>query len=50
MFSKLKTEMQAIESELPSTVDIGNMLLTALSAVTAQDCQNWIEGCGLYSE
>ena len=50
IFTKLKTEMKAIESELPSTVDTDTMLLTALSAVTLQDSQNWIEGCGLHSE
>ena len=50
MFSKLKMEMKAIECEFASSVDTDTILLTALSAVTAQDCQNWIESCGLYNE
>lgn len=40
--------MKAIESQFQSSVDSDTMLLTALTSITPQDCQGWIEGCGLY--
>ena len=50
MFSKLKTQMKAIENDLASSeLDADTMLLTALSSIEPQDCQNWIAGCGMYS-
>lgn len=49
MFSKLKTQMKAIEIDLASSVDSDTMLLTALSTISPEDCQNWIEGSGLYT-
>ena len=51
MFYKLKTQMKAIETDLASSaLDSDTMLLTALSAIEPQDCQNWIAGCGLYND
>lgn len=49
MFSKLKAEMKAIECHYDDSTDIETLILTALSSITTQDCQNWIENCGMYN-
>ena len=48
LFSKLKIEVKAIESECDSYADIETITLTALSFVTTQDCLNWIKNCKIY--
>jgi len=49
LFSKLKTEIKAIESECDSYADIETIVLTALSSITTQDCVNWAENCNIYT-
>ena len=49
LFSKMKTEVKAIESECDSYADIETIALTALSSVTTQDCLNWIKNCNIYT-
>lgn len=48
MFSKLKGEMKAIEYLYDASTDIETLMLTALTSITTQDCQNWIDSCGIY--
>lgn len=48
MFSKVKTEMKAIECEYETSVDIETLMLTAVTSVTPLDCYNWIESCAMY--
>ena len=49
MFSKLKSEMEAIENQFEPSTDTETMMLTALSSITTQDCIHWIEDCGMYN-
>ena len=49
MFSKLKTEMKAIENQFEPSTDIETIMLTSLASITKQDCVHWIEDCGLYN-
>ncbi len=49
MFSKLKTEMKAIDYQFESSTNIETILLTALSSITRQDCLNWIEDYEIYN-
>ena len=49
MFSKVKSEMKAIENQFEPGTDIESIMLTALSSITTQDCIHWIEDCELYN-
>ena len=49
LFSKLKTEIKAIESECDSYTDVETIIPTALSSITIRDCYNWIKDCNTYT-
>ena len=46
---KVKTVLKSIEKDFEPDAVMETMILTALSSVTAQDCQNWIEDCTFYA-
>ena len=49
-FSKVKTLIKAYESDLEMNhMDMMDIVLTAFSHITKQDCQHWIEHCGIYN-
>ena len=48
LFSKVKSVIKQLELELCTTMDIETIVLTAFSAISANDCENWIESRGIY--
>jgi hypothetical protein len=49
MFSKLKHTLKAIENDFDPSSDLETLILAALTHVTPQDCQSWIDDCGMYN-
>ena len=49
LFSKVKYVLRQLELELSATDDIEMTVLTAFSAVTTRDCEEWIESCHIYA-
>ena len=47
-FSKVKSLMRAMEMEEQVTDDIETIALAAFSAITEEDCKNWIGISGIY--
>ena len=49
-FSKVKTLIKAYEEEMEMNhMDMVDIVLTAFSHITKQDCQEWIHHCGIYN-
>ena len=46
-FSKVKQAMKSINTE-ENTSDCENVLLQSFLQVTPEDCQGWINNCGIY--
>ena len=47
-FAKIKATMRAMEVEAQATNDIESIVLSAFSAITEEDCKNWIGISGIY--
>ena len=49
-FSKVKTLIKAYEEEMEMDhMELLDIVLTAFSHITQQDCQNWIDHCEIYN-
>ena len=49
-FSKVKTLIKTYEEEMESNhMDMLDIVLTAFSHITKEDCQGWIDHCGIYN-
>ena len=48
-FSKVKSDISSLEQLSELTEDIELIAHTAFATVTAEDCQNWIDDCGVYN-
>lgn len=49
LFSKVKSILRAMETELSVTNDIETMVLMAFSQITRDNCREWVENIGLYN-
>ena len=49
LFSKVKSVLRAMETELSVTDDIETSVLTAFSSVTSEDCKAWVRSIGIYT-
>ena len=49
LFSKVKSSMKVLESEHQTGIDLETVILAAFSAVTDEDCQQWISHAGIYN-
>ena len=49
LFSKVKSTLRAMETELSVTHDIETMVLMAFATITREDCRAWIDNIGLYN-
>ena len=47
-FSKVKASLKLMDMEADVINDHENIVLSAFSLITAQDCQNWIHDAGIY--
>ena len=47
-FSKVKIVMSSMEAEMEVTEDIELIARSAFASVTEEDCQSWIQDCGIY--
>ncbi len=47
LFSKVKSSIRLMKLELSATMDIET---TVLAAITKEDCEAWIESCGIYEQ
>ena len=48
LFSKVKTELKALDHELPHVTDLETILLNSFTCVTEEDCHGWISDCEIY--
>ena len=50
VFSKVKTLMKSYETLLEmEEMDVEDIVLAAFSAITKEDCLNWIQNCEIYN-
>ena len=48
-FSKVKTNLKAMDLEAESSEDTENLVLASFSTITREDCQQWIANAGIYN-
>ena len=49
-FSKVKSLIKDYELDVEmQTMDMQEIILTAFSKITSEDCQQWITHCGIYN-
>ena len=49
-FSKLKSQIKEYELDMEmQTMNMHEIILTAFSSITREDCQQWIAHCGIYN-
>ena len=49
-FSKVKSLIKDYELDMEmQTMNMQEIILTAFSKITSEDCQQWIEHCGIYN-
>jgi transposase len=48
-FSKVKTNLKAMELETESSEDTENLVLASFSTITQEDCQQWIANARIYN-
>ena len=49
MFSKVKTVLKSISTEMDNVDDIETLLLASFTSVTPEDCRGWISHSGIYN-
>lgn len=47
-FSKVKGSLRLMDMEADVSDDFENIVLSAFSSITTQDCQHWIDNAGIY--
>lgn len=48
LFAKVKVELKSREPQMQHITDFNLLLLAAFTTVTPQDCNGWINHCGIY--
>ena len=48
LFAKVKAELKSRESQMQHITDLHLLLLAAFTTVTPEDCNGWVDHCGIY--
>jgi len=48
-FSKVKTVLKSIESDMEDIDDVETLLLASFTSITPEDCESWISHSGIYT-
>ena len=48
LFANVKLELKSNEPQMQHVTDLNSLLLAAFTTVTVEDCDGWVNHCGIY--